>query len=236
MENKLKELDVWPLKKETPKEFNFGTLVKKDKKKKPENHCGVAANSWSVCLLRHGNLKDIVTCYEKIDAGYFPDRWMISVKKQYSLENAIKIACSCKDEINYIHPHSRRLMKKNLDAITNNLLSEIDKIKNIKNFHELFCIILKNKVSGVGELAMYDIGTRIGHYLNIYPDYIYLHASPTTAVKLLGIFEKSKNIGDTKYLYLTRDDLPDDIKYSNLTIMQIEQLLCACEECFKYGK
>jgi hypothetical protein len=123
-------------------------------------------------------------------------------------------------------------MKKNLDAITNNLLSEIDKIKNVKNLHELFCIILRNKVSGVGELAMYDIGTRIGHYLNIYPDYIYLHASPIIAVKRLGIFGKVKKIDDTKSLYLTRDDLPDDIKNSNLNIMQIEQLLCACEECF----
>jgi hypothetical protein len=212
--------------------FNFGTPSKRLKKVKPKEHCGVASNSWSVCLLHHGNLKDIVTCYEKIDMGYFPDRWMVSVKKQSSLENAIKMSCSCKDEINYTHPHSRRLTKKSLDTITNNLLLDIDKIKNVNNFHELYCIILKNKVSGIGELAVYDIGTRIGHYLNIYPDYIYLHASPTISARLLGIYGKAKKINDTKSLYLIRDDLPDDIKNSNLNIMQIEQFLCACEECF----
>lgn len=212
--------------------FNFGTLVKKVKKLKPKEHCGVADNSYSVCLLHHGNLKDIVDCYENIDKGYFPDRWMVSVKKQLSLENAVKISCSCKDEVNYTHPHSRRLIKKNLDAITNNLLLNINKIKNVKNFHELYCIILKNKVLGVGELTMYDIGIRIGYYLNIYPDYIYLHASPTISARLLGIFRKARKINDAKSLYLIREDLPDDIKNSNLTIMQIEQLLCACEECF----
>jgi hypothetical protein len=199
---------------------------------KPENHCGVATNSWSACLLRHADLKDIVACYEKTDAGYFPDKWMVSVKKQSSLEEAIKMACSCKDDKNYTHPHSRRLMKKNLDAITNNLLLDIDKIKSVKNFHELFCIILGNKVSGIGELAIYDIGTRIGYYLNIYPEYIYLHASPTTAVKRLGVLGKAKRINTTNYLYIIRNDLPNDIKNSNITIMQIEQLLCACEKCF----
>jgi hypothetical protein len=114
--------------------FNFGTPVKKTKTK-PKEHCGVAANSWQVCLLRHGNLKDIVTCYERIDADYFPDRWMVSIKKQTALENAIKMACSCKDEFNYTHPHSRRLMKKNLDAITNNRYYQIlIKLKMLKIF------------------------------------------------------------------------------------------------------
>ncbi|MDR2411621.1 MAG: hypothetical protein LBD88_03455 [Candidatus Peribacteria bacterium] len=158
------------------------------------NKCRV--NFKDDCFFRgkQNTLDKIVSCYEKNaeEERYFPDRWMVSVKKQSSLENAIKMACSCRDEFGHVHPHSRRLQIKNLNQLAENLINDIKRIESVKDFHSLYCLFLENKVSGIGDLTMYDIGLRLGYYLNIEPIYIYLHACPLKSVKKLGILNKTK--------------------------------------------
>jgi len=139
--------------------------------------------------------------------------------EQKSLEDAIKVAVKSKNKNGNTEPHQRRIYKDVYPNFLNNLLNVKDKIKNVKNFDELINIIFNNKPSGVGELFCYDVALRIGYYLNLLPEKIYIHAGTRTGLRnLLGriIYEKT--------IYKHR--LPEPFCSCELTPAQLEDFIC----------
>ena len=65
--------------------------------------------------------------------------------------------------------------------------AELERLKSIKTFDELYKEVEKLKINGIGDLTIYDTATMIGCPNQVYPDKVYLHAGAAAGAKALGI-------------------------------------------------
>jgi len=99
-------------------------------------------------------------------------------KNQKTLGEAIKAAALSENLNGKRHSHQRRIPFLVLHDASEKLLAKQNKLKGCCNFDQLFGIIEKTvgNIYGIGELTVYDITNRIGSFLGLRPEYIYLHA------------------------------------------------------------
>jgi hypothetical protein len=85
------------------------------------------------------------------------------------------------------HPHQRQSTQE-LQEMEAKLQARAPDLGKCAAFHELFNlvgeIIRKRKV---GDLAVYDVATRIGAYLGLEPELVYLHAGTKEGALALGL-------------------------------------------------
>lgn len=72
-------------------------------------------------------------------------------------------------------------------------------------------------ILGIGELAVYDIATRVGAFLGLAPDKVYLHAGTAEGARVFGVRSKP-------WLPVEREVFPKPL--ANLPAADIENLLC----------
>lgn len=162
-------------------------------------------------------LREIIAHY-KSEKSCTQELWIQHTLNQPNLRKAIEVAAQCIDEDNKRHPHQYRIPLKVLQATQEELLLLSGKIKKVQSFDELYNLINALDVYGLGELTRYDIATRIGAFLNLYPDRIYLHAGTRVGAKrLLGKIQKP---------YLIKTDLPTPFQAKSLSCAEIEDILC----------
>ena len=91
-------------------------------------------------------------------------------------------------------------------------------VKKCRSFDELHSLVEKTigSFSGIGELTVYDTAHRLGAYLGLRPEYVYLHAGTLEGAKALGIKTNEKKIAISR--------LPAEFK--RLSPEQIEDCLC----------
>jgi hypothetical protein len=154
------------------------------------------------------------------------DRLLEYIKNQKSLKKVIQIACLSTEENGKRHRHQNRISKSNLLEFHDNVRKQIRKIRNVKNFDELIRIIRDQRIAGIGELTIYDVAHRIGLFLNILPDKIYLHCGTRKGAKLI--------LGKISSKSILKSDLPEPLKYSDLECWELEDLFCLRKNVFKY--
>lgn len=121
-------------------------------------------------------------------------------KAQNSLSDVIEKAALAKRPDGKRHPHQTRIRREVLQSAKNILMRYSHNLRNCKTFSELHAKIEKliGDIDGIGELTVYDTALRIGTYLGLEPELIYLHAGVRGGVKALGLnhrlhtLEKSK--------------------------------------------
>lgn len=171
------------------------------------------------------NFDTIARQYKAMRTKY-PDRHIDFCVQQKNLNDAINVAARAIDDQNKIHSHQRRPGKIKLNIFAEQLKLKENEISKTKSFDELLSTIEKVKCFGIAKLAKYDTATRIGAYLNIFPDKIYLHTGTKVGAKnLLG------NIDEKKYLLLK--DLPKEFLKHDLTASEFEDILCIFKDNFK---
>ncbi len=168
-------------------------------------------------------LKNIIKAYKTL-RNTKPDVWISFTTEQRNIRDAIRVAALCINKDNKRHSHQYRLKQETLNA-TNEELQQISrKVRGVKTFDELYQLIMSLDVYGLGRLTRYDIATRIGAYLNLYPDRVYLHAGTKAgAIKLLGKVNKD---------YLFKSDLPKPFRIKSLEYHEIEDILCVFKDRF----
>lgn len=155
-----------------------------------------------------------------------PDRHQDYCVAQPNLSAAIEIAAKAIDDRNIRHSHQCLISKINLDNFAEKLKSKEQNIKSAQSFNQLMSIIEIEKCTGIGELTTYDTATRIGAYLNLFPNRVYLHSGTRIGAKnLLG------RLNGKKYLDLA--DFPTELQQHNLTASEIEDILCIFKDNFK---
>jgi hypothetical protein len=140
-------------------------------------------------------------------------------KIQRKIEDAIIIAALAKMPDGKRFHHQRRIPRKVLLKCEKILLNNVKAIRSCKSFDRLHSL-LRSKIGnifGVGELMVYDTAFRIGGYLNLEPDVIYLHAGTRKGAEQLGIKNK-------KIKFITKGQLP--IEFAKLRPYEIEDVLC----------
>lgn len=153
-----------------------------------------------------------------------PDTWIENCVNQNDLAGAIRTAASSIDGAGRKHPHQYRLQRLHLAQFGDSLIQHLDEIQNVLSFEQLINIVRSASVTGIGELAIYDTAVRIGAYLNIFPERIYLHAGAKVGAKGL--------LGELQSDILEKDDLPEAFQSADLSCYELEDILCIYKAIF----
>jgi|SRR6218665_8795 len=166
---------------------------------------------------------NIIRRYKKIKQEH-PDTWMQHCVDQPNLTSAIQIAALSCNADGRKHPHQYRLERRHLSSFADNLVLHDQEIKDAKSFDDLFKIVESLKTFGIGPLAIYDTAVRIGAYLDLFPEKVYLHAGAKVGAEGL--------LGPLKSNTLLKWDLPDTFAQSDLTCYELEDILCIFKAIF----
>jgi hypothetical protein len=149
--------------------------------------------------------------------------YCLSFKSESCLEKAISRAAMSVQENGKRHSHQRRIPKKCLEEARALLLGNKAILFRADSFEELFEYVrLKiQSIHGIGGLTIYDIALRIGAYLEVYPNRVYLHRGSLEGVKALGVVRPKRCI--------SLKELPGEL--SILEPYEIEDFLCIYKSC-----
>ena len=140
-------------------------------------------------------------------------------RQQSSLKTVIDLATKAKDENGKRYSHQRRIRRTAILEANRILLEKHNALQECKSFHELWLLIKKSlmPIYGIKDLYIYDTALRIGAFLNLFPDRVYLHSGTLKGAKAFGYVKKKKE-------WLNFDELPK--VFSELYAYEIEDLLC----------
>lgn len=192
---------------------------------KIRGHCCEPLRSVPICSPSRrkqgaaSTLRDIVREYERRFRSPVGGEVAYYAKQQH-LFRAIELAAGCVMSNGKRHPHQYRIPRLALETASRRLLA----ISNWKalEFGELHQLVEKTirPIKGIGALTVYDIAHRIGAYLGIAPDHVYLHPGTHRGARALGL--------DTSRGWLMMSDLPSE--FHRLSPAEVEDCLCI----FKY--
>lgn len=167
------------------------------------------------------SLEECVADYIKKYRRHFEREFSIFANSASALE-AVTLAASCQTAEHKRHPHQCLIRKDAMKIIPGKLTSGLDEVCASKNFEELHQIV-NNRIGtvfGIGELTVYDISLRIGVFLGLSPEKVYLHAGARDGAKALGLSGK----------VLDREVFPRP--FDPLTAAEIEDCLCIYKDVF----
>lgn len=144
------------------------------------------------------------------------------------LDAAIERAARSRDAAGKCFNHQSRVPLPVLEEYANRLREfKRTLARPDLNFEELLGLAEHCRIKGIGPVTTYDVAVRLGAYLEVYPERLYLHA---------GVTEGARNLGlDVSGEYLEADDLPWEITAvfgDDLNV--IEDFLCAYSTLFPY--
>jgi hypothetical protein len=162
-------------------------------------------------------LNQVIDAYQK-SHGPELDRVGHYTEQQKTLLSAIRVATQCKDHNGRRDSHQNRIRQITLDLWSEAVTRKFRQLRTASSFDQLHSILKVAKINGVGELTIYDSANRIGLFLKIWPDRIYLHAGTRIGLRNL--------MGKAKGPYVYKKSLPKDLQQSSLSCSAIENLLC----------
>lgn len=141
---------------------------------------------------------------------------------QAFLAKAIKLAAACTDVLIaedtgriVRHSHQRRIPRRCLRQAEKSLLAAESKLRASSNFNELHQqVSIAIKGGGIGALTIYDVAHRIGAYLKLYPNLVYLHAGTAEGARHIGVRDQA----------VAKNALPKEFR--TLSPAEIEDCLC----------
>jgi hypothetical protein len=143
-------------------------------------------------------------------------------RDQQTLQDAISKAVFARTSSGRKHPHQWRIRDAILEEARRKLLAT--PLRESRSFSELHTAIEGSirGITGVGELVVYDTALRIGAYLGLEPDLVYLHAGTRVGAKTLGLRYQQR--------FLRTTELPQPLL--KLVPREIEDCLCIYKDLF----
>ena len=146
---------------------------------------------------------------------------------QENLKDAVEVAAKAVDEYGKIHFHQRRVAKTDLLAFTEKLATFENELAQAKSFDEIYTIVKNTNQAGINEITVFDTAFRIGSYLHLFPDKIYLTSGTRIGAEhLLG------KLDDRNTLFPT--DFPIPFQRKDLSVADIEDILYVCRNELEY--
>lgn len=95
-----------------------------------------------------------------------------------------------------MHPHQRRVSKK-LSTALEIAIGDGKQPESFQNFQSLYDWVksVTDRVTGVGKMTAYDVARRLGAWLDLKPDVVYLHAGTADGAQQLGVEGKMAHLG-----------------------------------------
>jgi len=122
-------------------------------------------------------------------------------------------------------PHQWRIKCDALPKARQALIAAAGRIRACHTFDSLIHIVSSTagQVNGIGDLYVYDTSLRIGSYLGLYPDTVYLHAGTKDGAKFLNLSVRRPSI--------PRNEFSPELR--RLQAWEIEDILCIYKNRFK---
>lgn len=160
-------------------------------------------------------LAALVRQYERQFIRKCQDRkaWYISAP---DLRTAIIRAAESIDENGLCEPHQRRVGRIRLRRFAKALAAKQSKIKQCSSFDQLHSVVGSVRMERIGALTVYDVSERIGAFMRLRPETVYLHAGAAEGAKSLGVRGSGGKI--------SIDALPRPLR--SLSAHDIENFLC----------
>lgn len=164
-------------------------------------------------IIRHYSINHRSRLQSQID-------WL---RRQLSLENAIITAANAEDERGLRYSHQTRITSKAIQEARMVLLEKSEELIRGSSFHQLWLTTKEalEPVNGIGKLYIYDAALRLGAYLDLFPDRVYLHAGTRKGARAFGFTTRRKE-------WLDMTELPKVV--CGLPAYEIEDLLCIYKE------
>jgi hypothetical protein len=125
------------------------------------------------------------------------------------------------------HPHQRRIRRESIFLFKRHLLSSrsISRLRACQSFDEVydFVALESAEIDGIGQLFVYDTSLRIGSFLGLLPETVYLHAGALMGARHLGFRSKLSPLSPKK--------LSKELR--QMTAYEIEDFLCIYKEQIK---
>ncbi|MDH5916633.1 MULTISPECIES: hypothetical protein [Vibrio] len=186
-------------------------------------------------------------CFEFESRADFLDAYLQYYRNLPNLDAAIANGCSAKFKILYesqeyelkhIHQEEFKDDKGNLRGVNNTILSSMavklrsksSQLKKAKSFDDVYSIVKATKVSGFGELSIYDAAVRISAYLGFKPTKVFLHAGTRIGASYLEdkeLLPEDSSLEETLEIF----DFPKPIQ--KLNAIQLENFLCSFKSDLK---
>lgn len=141
-----------------------------------------------------------------------------------SLELAIHNAAHATDHRGKRFRHQCRIPASALRRAKAVLTSRIAEVRANKSFDDLHSFLMRvlGDVRGLGELYFYDTAIRLGAFLGLSPELVYLHRGTLAGARALGL--------DVSAGYLTLSQLPRLVR--TLRAHEAEDFLCIYKNRF----
>jgi hypothetical protein len=117
-----------------------------------------------------------------------------------------------------VHAHQRRVGRQVLSKARTALLSRLNEIEACESFDDLLSLIesATSQIDRFGELAAYDTALRIGAWLKLSPEVVYLHAGTRKGAASLRLGKGVRCV--------QMSEMPVELR--RLSPDQVEDLLC----------
>lgn len=168
-------------------------------------------------------VSEMLATLEDVVSDYISDhrprvtREMNYYAGQPSLEAAINVAGLARLN-DKRHAHQRRIPAAVLQHATDRLLQAADELQGCQTFDELFHLVeaVIRPIERIGEMAVYDAALRLGAYLKLAPELVYIHMGTRAGLKNLGLYHGQTAISPA--------ELPE--AFRRLEPREIEDCLC----------
>lgn len=146
---------------------------------------------------------------------------------QENLKDAIEAAAKAVDDYGKKHFHQRRVGKVDLLAFAEKLAALENELASATTFDKIYTIVNNTNQAGINEITVFDTAFRIGSFLNLFPDKIYLTSGTRIGAEhLLGKLDDKNTLLPT--------DFPSPFQREDLSIADIEDILYVCRNELEY--
>jgi len=184
-------------------------------------HGGMAGQ---LTAIARGQLDAIVQHYREHYSTAVRDEMSYFGDTEIDVPSAIIRACESKNSDGKLCSHQWRVGHVVLAKTIQPLLSQASDIQACDSFDKLHDIVEASilPINRVGRLTVYDIAQRIGWYLGLSPDRVYLHAGVREGARALGLNATASHV--------ERSQFP--IQLQPLSAAELEDILCLYKDCF----
>lgn len=169
------------------------------------------------------SLEVIVLFYQKHNLAYLNEQ-IEQFHRKHSLNDAIHYAALAINQNEKRFSHQRRLKRNALNKAKKLLVGVEGHLNACLSFDDLHKLLvdLFSPVSGLGPLYIYDTALRLGAYLKLNPQHVYLHAGTRVGARALSL--------DISGEMLEASDFPKSVQV--LAPHEIEDFLCIYKAYF----
>lgn len=176
----------------THSKIQINSTFQKCQSKKPISSCNSKKND-----SKNSTLATLVAKYlEEYENCYLEeDKWWGD--KTITWSEAVERAWQS-TRLEKMNAHQYRVGKEKLDEGLKICLSHNRQSESFNDFHDIYCWIesITKDTKRIGSLTTYDVARRLGAWLGMQPQKVYLHAGAAKGAKKLGIKGKTVSLSD----------------------------------------